>query len=74
MTDTEDDRTPLTRKQIELGRTPRGGFTRAQLTEWGVPWPPPKGWLQALLRGDPIPPGRVKRPARAFVGKQRNRH
>jgi hypothetical protein len=28
---------------------PAGGWTRAQLAEWGVPWPPPKGWKQALI-------------------------
>ena len=33
----------------------RGGFSRAQLAQWGVPWPPPKGWKSALLRGKPIP-------------------
>lgn len=35
-------------KEIEDARTPRGGFTRAQLAVWGVHWPPPKGWKQAL--------------------------
>ena len=30
--------------------------TRKQLAEWGVPWPPPKGWLRALVDGKPIPP------------------
>src|SRR6476661_6380500 len=24
--------------EIEAGRTPRGGFTRAQTAKWGVPW------------------------------------
>ena len=23
-------------------------WTRAQLAEWGVPWPPPKGWRKRL--------------------------
>lgn len=31
-------------------RTPQGGWTREQLAEWGIPWPPPKGWRIALLR------------------------
>lgn len=34
--------------QIEAAKTPRGGWTRATLQEWGVPWPPPKGWRKAL--------------------------
>jgi hypothetical protein len=41
----------LTEEQIEAGRSPRGGWTRGQLARWGVPWPPPAGWRQALLRG-----------------------
>jgi hypothetical protein len=41
----------LTREEVEAGRSPAGGFTRAQLAAWGVPWPPPSGWLHALLRG-----------------------
>lgn len=39
----------LTEDDIEAGRTATGGFSRAQLAVWGVPWPPPKGWKQALL-------------------------
>ena len=42
----------VTREEIEAGRSPAGGFTRAQLAAWGVPWPPPAGWLRALLRGE----------------------
>jgi hypothetical protein len=38
--------------EIEAGRSPRGGWTRNQLAEWGVPWPPPAGWLAALLRDE----------------------
>jgi hypothetical protein len=45
-------RLPLpTEAEIEAGRSPRGGWTREQLAKWGVPWPPPAGWRQALLRG-----------------------
>lgn len=39
-----------TAAEIEAAKSPRGGWTRAQLAEWGVPWPPPKGWKQRLLR------------------------
>jgi hypothetical protein len=41
----------LSREEVEAGRSAAGGFTRARLAAWGVPWPPPAGWLQALLRG-----------------------
>jgi hypothetical protein len=44
----------LTREEVEAGRSPAGGFTRAQLAAWRVPWPPPSGWLQALLRGEEV--------------------
>jgi hypothetical protein len=35
---------------IESARTPKGGWTRSQLAEWGVPWPPPRGWRKQLER------------------------
>lgn len=35
-------------EEIAEARTPAGGWTRAQLSEWGVPWPPPKGWRKRL--------------------------
>lgn len=41
--------------EIEAERTPKGGFTRETLRAWGVPWPPPKGWLRALKSGERIP-------------------
>jgi hypothetical protein len=41
----------LTPEEVEAGRSAAGGFTRKQLAAWNVPWPPPAGWLQALLRG-----------------------
>ncbi|MEJ7648701.1 MAG: hypothetical protein WKF57_06680 [Nakamurella sp.] len=37
-------------EEIEAGRTPAGGFTRAQAAAWGVPWPLPKGWKKDLER------------------------
>ena len=45
----------LTDEEIEAGKSPRGGFTRAQLARWGVGWPPPKNWRKALVAGKPIP-------------------
>ena len=34
--------------EIEAGISEAGGFSRATLAKWGVPWPPPKGWRKAL--------------------------
>ena len=39
-------------EEIEAARSPRGGWTRATLAAWDIPWPPPAGWRQALLRGE----------------------
>lgn len=39
----------VTRDELEKARTANGGYSRRQLEEWGVPWPPPKGWKQVLL-------------------------
>jgi hypothetical protein len=39
----------ISREEVEAGRSPAGGFTRAQLAAWQVPWPPPAGWLRTLL-------------------------
>ena len=36
---------------IERSRTAKGGWSRKQLAEWGVQWPPKKGWKSALERG-----------------------
>lgn len=45
----------LTSDEIEQARSPAGGWTRATLANWGVPWPPPKGWKYALENGKRIP-------------------
>ena len=45
----------LTAEEIDAGKSPMGGFTYAQLEKWGVPTPPPAGWLKALLAGRPMP-------------------
>lgn len=37
-----------TKEEIEAARTPNGGWTRETLAQWGVPWPPPKGWKKEL--------------------------
>ncbi|WP_146033041.1 hypothetical protein [Arthrobacter sp. AFG20] len=42
----------LTADDIEAGTTAKGGYSREQLAAWGVPWPPPKGWKEALLSNE----------------------
>lgn len=39
----------VTEQEIDNARTERGGWTKATLAEWGVPWPPPKGWRKRLV-------------------------
>jgi hypothetical protein len=39
----------VTKSEIEKAKTPGGGWTRKQLAQWGVPWPPPKGWKRRLV-------------------------
>jgi hypothetical protein len=34
--------------EVAAAQTPAGGWTRATLADWGVPWPPPKGWRAGL--------------------------
>lgn len=41
--------TPITEDDIAAAMTDAGGFTRATLAGWGVPWPAPKGWKKTLL-------------------------
>ena len=38
----------LTHEQIARAATSAGGYTREQLAEWGIPWPPPRGWKRGL--------------------------
>jgi hypothetical protein len=35
-------------EEIIAGRTGNGGWKRSVLEQWGVPWPPPKGWRRRL--------------------------
>ncbi len=39
----------LNRELIQLAATRNGGFTRAQLEVFGIPWPPPRGWKLRLV-------------------------
>lgn len=36
--------------EVKAAQSGRGGWTRDQLRQWGVRWPPPKGWRQELER------------------------
>jgi len=44
----------ITEAEIDAKLTAKGGWTKKDLATWGVPWPPPKGWKDALIRGKPI--------------------
>ena len=35
-------------QEVANARTRAGGWTKATLAQWGVPWPPPKGWRRRL--------------------------
>ena len=39
----------ITGQEIMAAQTPKGGWTKAQLAKWGVPWPPPQGWKKSLI-------------------------
>jgi hypothetical protein len=38
-----------TAEEIEAAKTPAGGWTRKQLAQWGVEWPPRQGWKRRLI-------------------------
>jgi hypothetical protein len=55
-------RKPITEAEINAERTPAGGWTKATLAKWGVPWPPPPGWkAQIVAKGYPYQPDRRPR-------------
>lgn len=35
-------------EEVDAARSAAGGWTRAQLAAWGVPWPPPSRWRYEL--------------------------
>lgn len=52
---------PIPETDIRELMTPAGGYTRETLAKYGVPWPPPRGWLKELDRrrtaqGMPVKP------------------
>lgn len=38
----------ISAKDIIAAMTPKGAWKRETLDQWGVPWPPPKGWRKRL--------------------------
>ncbi len=34
--------------EIDASKSVAGGWTRHVLAQWGVPWPPPKGWRRVI--------------------------
>lgn len=49
-----DISTRVSEAEIDAAAPARGRWTRKQLAEWGVPWPPPKGWRKDLAAGRPV--------------------
>lgn len=48
---------PITNEEIDAHKTAAGGWTRATLARWGVPWPAPKGWRKTIVEcGFPYDP------------------
>jgi len=47
-----------TAEEFDMLRWTRRGRSRKQLAEWGVPWPPKRGWREALIseyrRANPV--------------------
>lgn len=52
--------TVITEEILEDGRGDRGGWTRKQLEQLGVSWPPHHGWRRALV-GRAVPTRYIKR-------------
>jgi len=38
------------KQYIESKQTPNGGYTKATLAQFGVAWPPKKGWKEELIK------------------------
>jgi hypothetical protein len=53
----------LSRTEIMATRTANGGWTKQQLETWGVPWPPPKGWIIQLVEDSATPAWQLRQAA-----------
>jgi hypothetical protein len=40
---------PGTAREVDAAATDAGGYTKTQLAVWGIDWPPPRNWKEALL-------------------------
>ena len=40
---------PITEADIDASRTPKGGWDAKTLEDWGVDYPPSKGWIKRLV-------------------------
>jgi hypothetical protein len=67
-----DDLIYVTGAEIDAARTAAGGWTRRQLAQWGVAWPPQKGWRIALQTGRRPDKGTEKLPP--LSQRERKRH
>ena len=52
----------VTDAEIASARSPAGGWTRQQLAQWRVAWPPEKGWRTKLQNGRKPDAGTEKLP------------
>lgn len=50
----------VTNEEVEAARSPKGGWTRATLAKWGVPWPPPRGWRRVITLDHPRKRGQAE--------------
>jgi hypothetical protein len=41
--------TPISAAEIDIAMSAKGGFSRETFVQWGVPWPPPKGWKATII-------------------------
>jgi hypothetical protein len=41
---------PVERRVVMAKKRANGTWSKAQLARWGVPYPPPKGWITVLHR------------------------
>lgn len=44
----ETNSNTVTIEEIMAARTKNGGWTKATLSQWGVDWPPQKGWIKRI--------------------------
>lgn len=56
-----------TLEEIEAGKSPKGGYNKATLAKWGVPWPPPTGWKEALIAGKSMEEAGMRTAAPSIV-------